>query len=95
MLLLQQARNRKLLNQIGKQKKKMRIRKIFTDRKIKGEFHLLIANLTLHDHEYLKYGEAEFPHSESPITMRKLCLSTKFQQQEIRWNYDIFRSALA
>ena len=29
---------------------------------------------------------------ESPETMRKLCLS-KFPHQEIRWNYDIFRSA--
>ena len=24
--------------------------------------------------------------------MRKLCLSTKFPHQEIRWNYDILRS---
>ena len=29
---------------------------------------------------------------ESPETMRKLCLSTKFPHQEIRWNYSIFRS---
>ena len=29
---------------------------------------------------------------ESPKTMRKLCLSTKFRQQEIRWNYDIICS---
>ena len=27
---------------------------------------------------------------ESPETLRKLCLSTKFQHQEIRWNYGIF-----
>ena len=29
---------------------------------------------------------------ESPETMRKLCLSTKFPHQEIRWNYGILRS---
>ena len=29
---------------------------------------------------------------ESPKTMRKLCLSTKFPHQEIRWNYGILRS---
>ena len=29
--------------------------------------------------------------SESPETMRKLCLSAKFPHQEIRWNYLIFR----
>ena len=27
-----------------------------------------------------------------PETLRKLCLSTKFSHQEIRWNYGIFRS---
>ena len=31
---------------------------------------------------------------ESPETMRKLCLSTKFSHQEIRWNYDILRSVI-
>ena len=30
---------------------------------------------------------------KSPKTMQKLHLSTKFPHQEIRWNYDIFRSA--
>ena len=30
--------------------------------------------------------------SESSETMRKLCLSTKFPHQEIRWSYGIFRS---
>ena len=29
---------------------------------------------------------------DSPETMRKLCLSTIFPHQEIRWNYGIFRS---
>ena len=29
---------------------------------------------------------------ESPETVRKLCLSTKCPQQEIRWNYGILRS---
>ena len=53
MLLLQQARNRKLLNQIDKQEK-MPVRKIFIYRKIKGEFRLLIADLKLYDHNYLK-----------------------------------------
>ena len=28
---------------------------------------------------------------ESPETMRKLCLSTKFPHQKIRWNYSILR----
>ena len=31
-------------------------------------------------------------HGESPETMRKLCLSTKFTHEEIRWNYGIFLS---
>ena len=30
--------------------------------------------------------------SDSPKTMRKLCLSAKFPHQEIRWNYVILRS---
>ena len=29
---------------------------------------------------------------DSPETMRKLCFSTEFPQQEIRWNYGIFHS---
>ena len=29
---------------------------------------------------------------DSPETMRKLCLSTKFSHQEIRWNYGTFRN---
>ena len=37
-------------------------------------------------------GKAQFPQSDSPETMRKLCLSTKFPHQEIRWNYGILRS---
>ena len=31
---------------------------------------------------------------ESPETTRKLCLSTKFPYQEIRWNYGIFRGVI-
>ena len=40
-------------------------------------------------------GKTQFPHSFGRIlgTMRKLCLSTKFLYQEIRWNYGILRSA--
>ena len=30
--------------------------------------------------------------SDTPETMQKLCLSTKFPHQEIRWNYRILRS---
>ena len=33
--------------------------------------------------------------SESPETMRKLCLSAKFPHQEIRWNYGTLRSVSA
>ena len=29
---------------------------------------------------------------DSPETMRKLCLSAKFSNQEIRWNYSILRN---
>ena len=37
-------------------------------------------------------GKAQFPivSDESPKAMRKLCLSTKFPHQKIRWNYVIF-----
>ena len=31
---------------------------------------------------------------ESPETLRKLCLSTKFPHQEIRWNFRILRNFL-
>ena len=30
--------------------------------------------------------------AEMPETPRKLCISKKFQHQEIRWNFDILRS---
>ena len=33
-------------------RKRMWVRKIFRERKQKGEFHLLIKELRLHDHEY-------------------------------------------
>lgn len=49
VLLLQQTRKRKSINQIDKQKKKMLVRKVFADRKIKG--NPLIGNLNLHDQE--------------------------------------------
>ena len=56
-------RNRKLLNQIDKQMKNIRVRKMLIDRKIKVEFHLSIANLKLHDHDYLK----KFPNESNKI----------------------------
>ena len=34
-----------------------------------------------------------FLYGNSPETLRKLCLSTKFPPQEIRWNFDISRGA--
>ena len=34
-----------------------------------------------------------FRIGDSPETMRKLCLSTKFSHQKIRWNHSILRSA--
>ena len=39
-------------------------------------------------------GNAQFPifSGEFPESVQKLCLSTKFRHQEIRWNYSIFRS---
>ena len=39
-------------------------------------------------------GKAHFPHSFGRIaeTMRKLCLSTKFPHQEMKWSYGIFSS---
>ena len=39
-------------------------------------------------------GKAQFPHSfcDSPETMRKLHLSTKFPHQKIRCNYGVSRS---
>ena len=39
-------------------------------------------------------GKAQFPHSFGRIaeTMRKLCLSTKFPHQEMKWSYGIFSS---
>ena len=40
------------------------------------------------------YGKAQFPHSFGWFAgaMQKLCLSRKFPQQEIRWNYSILHS---
>lgn len=43
---------RRLANQNKKQKKTIWVRKIFQERKQKGEFHLLINELRIHDHEY-------------------------------------------
>ena len=37
-------------------------------------------------------GKAQF--RESPETMQKQCLSTKFPHQNIRWNYSILRSVI-
>ena len=42
--------------------------------------------------EILWKGTVSAVLGNSPETTRKLCLSTKFIYQEIRWNYDIFRS---
>ena len=42
--------------------------------------------------EILWKGTVSTVSGESPETMRKLCLSTKFAHQEIRWNYGIFCS---
>ena len=36
-------------------------------------------------------GKVQFLHCKAQL-MRKLCLSTKFPHQEIRWNYGIFHS---
>ena len=45
------------------------------------------------------YEKAQFQHSfdESPETMRKLCLSTEFSHQEIRWKFrsDFYLSKVA
>ena len=40
-------------------------------------------------------GKAQFPLSfyDSPETMKKLRLSTKFQHQEVRWDYGILHIA--
>ena len=38
-------------------------------------------------------NEGNHNQGESPETMWKLCLSTKFPHQEIRWNYSILRSS--
>ena len=35
-----------------KSKKSVWVRKIFEDRTKKGEFHLLVSDLRLHDHQY-------------------------------------------
>lgn len=51
VLPLKQTRKRKSINQIDKQKKKMSVRKLFTDRKIKGQFLLPTGDLNLNDHE--------------------------------------------
>ena len=46
----------KLLNQIknknGRKKKRFWVRKLYAERLLKGEFHLLVRDLRLHDHEY-------------------------------------------
>lgn len=49
LLLRRRIRRRKLKN---KYKKKFWIRKIFAERKLKGEFHCLIQDLKLFDHEF-------------------------------------------
>ena len=41
---------------------------------------------------FVKRHSFSIVSSDSPETMRKRCLSTKFSHQEIRWNYGILRS---
>ena len=41
---------------------------------------------------FAEHLQATASFGESPKTMRKLCLSTKFLHQEIRWNYGILSS---
>ena len=65
-------------------------------------FHDFLAHLTLHKisefHLTFWCGNFVERHSfrivsdETPETMRKLCLSTKFPHQKIRWNYSILPS---
>ena len=53
---------------------------------------LVIIRLSLNEIYRLEELLFDWLHYESPETMRKLCLSTKFSHQEIVWNYGIFRS---
>ena len=71
----------KLLNQTenknGQKKKRFWVRKLYTKRLQKGEFHLLVRDLRLHDHEYFfKYfGMSPTVFEElsfvSPITVKQ------------------------
>ena len=61
MLLLLRQRKREKKNQ-----RKMWVRKIYQERKQKGEFHLLINEMRLHDHElffrYFRMSPTRYEH---------------------------------
>ena len=69
-----------LLQNLGLWTKKLALRKI-------PYFHLIswCGN-------FMERHSFRIVSGDSPETMRKLCLSTKFPHQEIRWNYGILRS---
>ena len=51
------------------------------------QFHLISWSVNFAErHSFRRVSD------ESPKTLRKLCLSAKFTDQQIRWNYGIFRS---
>ena len=62
MLLLHQKKS-KIVKPNRQTDENIRVRKMLIDRKIKVEFHLSIANLKLHDHDYLK----KFPNESNKI----------------------------
>ena len=56
-LLLILARHRikqKRKEALGKEKRRFRVRSIFAERQTKGEFHTLVADMKLFDHEYFQ-----------------------------------------
>ena len=58
---------------------------------IPGDEHLALLICKVLFDMWMKSNISIFSHNHSSKTMQKLCLTTKFPHQEIRWNYGILR----
>ena len=71
-----------------KPKKSAWVRKIFEDRTQKGEFHLLVRDLALHDHQYQCFLHSPwFQASCDAFRREKVELVSTFQALTVKANY--------
>ena len=65
----------------NKRKKKMWVRKVYQEKKGKGEFHCLIKEMKLHDHAlffpYFRISPAKYEHLLAKVVLRLQTCSEK------------------